>query len=237
MINSKRRAAVLFLTVIFVLPSCYRTSPANDARTAAEPEKNAATPAATSSPGTAASPSEAGDFSRSLSDYNAGNYEKAAAGFGEVVKSGPPNAEAHYYLGKSLGALKKDDGAAAALREAVKIKPDYAEANYELGNIYYRRREYETSLPFFERAAATNFKSTAMMMALGENYRALKRFDKSIVQYQKVIGFEPDNADAYYGLGLTYIGLDNKIGARQQLQKLTPLNKDLAGKLADRIGD
>ena len=73
-------------------------------------------------------------------------------------------------------------------------------------------------------------------MALGENQRVLKQFDKAAVQYGKVIGFEPNNAKAYYGLGMTYVGLNNKIAARQQLQKLQPLDKDLAKKLADQIG-
>jgi len=61
-------------------------------------------------------------------------------------------------------------------------------------------------------------------------------FDRAIVQYGKVIGFEPNNAEAYYGLGLTYIGLNNKIAAGQQVRKLEPLNKELAKKLADQIG-
>ena len=72
-------------------------------------------------------------------------------------------------------------------------------------------------------------------MALGENQRTLKQFDRAIVQYQKVIGFDPNNANAYYALGLNYIGLNNKIAARQQLQKLEPLNKSLADKLSKEI--
>ena len=72
-------------------------------------------------------------------------------------------------------------------------------------------------------------------MAWGENQRALKQFDRAIVQFQKVIGFDPNNANAYYALGLTYIGLNNGIAARQQLQKLEPLNKSLAEKLSKEI--
>ena len=103
-------------------------------------------------------------------------------------------------------------------------------------NIYYEQKNYDTSLPYLEQAVKTNFKSPEMLYALAENQRTLKQFDKAIVQYGKVIGFEPNNANAYYGLGMTYVGLNNKIAARQQVQKLQPLDKDLAKKLADQIG-
>ena len=72
-------------------------------------------------------------------------------------------------------------------------------------------------------------------MALGDNYRVLKKPEYAIVQYQKITGFEPQNATAYYNLGLTYIDLNNKIGARQQHQKLAPLDSNLAKKLLEAI--
>lgn len=130
---------------------------------------------------------------------------------------------------------KNYDKAESGLKEVLQSEPNHAKAHFYLGNIYYNRKEYETSLPHFEQAAKIDFKSTEVLMALGENQRALKKFDYAIVQYQKVIGFEPTNANAYYALGLTYIGLNNKIAARQQLQKLQPLNKGLADKLSKEI--
>jgi len=142
-----------------------------------------------------------GGYEQALSDYNAKNYDKAEAGFKEVLAADPKNADAHYYL----------------------------------GNILYNRKDYENSLPHFDQAAKIDYKSVDKLMALGENQRALKQFDRAIVQYQKVVGFDSNNANAYYGMGLTYIGLNNKIGARQQLQKLEPLNKQLADKLSKEI--
>jgi tetratricopeptide (TPR) repeat protein len=130
---------------------------------------------------------------------------------------------------------KNLDRAETGFKEILEAEPNNAEAHYYLGNIYYRRQQFETALPHFERAAKTDGKAVDKLMALGETQRALKQFDRAIVQYQKVIGFDPNNANAYYGLGLTYIGLNNKIGARQQLQKLEPLNKNLANNLQKEI--
>jgi len=130
---------------------------------------------------------------------------------------------------------KNFDKAETGFKEVLASDPKNADAHYYLGNIYYNRKDYETSLPHFEEAAKIDYKSVEKLMAWGENQRALKQFDRAIVQFQKVIGFEPNNANAYYALGLTYVGLNNSIGASQQLRKLEPLNKPLADKLSKEI--
>jgi tetratricopeptide (TPR) repeat protein len=165
------------------------------------------TPAQT--PERSASPSP----SASVSPVKSGNYEQALNDYNS----------------------KNFDRAETGFKEVIGSDPKHADAHYYLGTIYYNKKDYETSLPHFEEAAKIEFKSVEKLMALGENQRALKQFDRAIVQYQKVIGFAPANANAYYALGLTYIGLNNKIAARQQLQKLEPLNKALAEKLSKEI--
>ncbi len=130
---------------------------------------------------------------------------------------------------------KNFDQAEKGFKEVLDSEPKNADAHYYLGNIYYARKDLQTSLPHYEQAAKIDFKSVEKLMALGDNQRALKQFNTAIVQYQKVIGFAPENADAYYALGLTYIGLNNKIAARQQLQKLAALNKSLGDKLSKEI--
>jgi tetratricopeptide (TPR) repeat protein len=130
---------------------------------------------------------------------------------------------------------KNFDKAETGFKEVLTGEPNNADAHFYLGNIYYNRKDYETSLPHFEQAAKIDYKSVEKLMALGDNQRILKKYDVAIVQYFKVTGFEPNNANAYYGAGMTYIGLNNKIAARQQLQQLQPLNKDLAAKLSKEI--
>lgn len=204
---NKIKFFALSVSLSFISTACYNAPTTNTVRsssstTSSTPTTPVAEKSASPVPTAQNSPAKSGaNYEQALSDYNAKNFEKAEAGFKEVVAADPKNANAHYYL----------------------------------GNIIYNRKDYENSLPHFDQAAKIDYKSVEKLMALGENQRALKQFDRAIVQYQKVIGFEPDNANAYYGMGLTYIGLNNKIGARQQLQKLEPLNKLLAGKLSKEI--
>jgi tetratricopeptide (TPR) repeat protein len=199
------------------------------------PNVSTSSPSTTSNSASTSGSSPAGDYAKALEAYNLKKYDEAAKGFEVVAKNDPKNFDANFYLGKSYEGLKKDDDAIKAYKAAIAIKPAHGEANLNAGLIEHNRKNYPAAAPFLEQAVKTDFKSTKALMALGDNQRMMKMFDRAIVQYGKVIGFEPNNAEAYYGLGVTYIGLNNKIGARQQLQKLEPLNKELAKKLSDQI--
>lgn len=196
-------ASLLSFTVLLVVSGCYKAPTTNNSRTSTTTTTTTATatPAADKSATPKVENSSGGIYQQARSDYDAKNFDKAEAGFKEVLQTDPNHSDANFYL----------------------------------GNIYYNQKKYDASLPYFLQAAKYDGKSVEKLMALGETQRELKQFETAIVQFQKVIGFQPTNANAYYGLGLTYIGLNNKIGARQQLQKLEPLNKSLAEKLSKEI--
>ena len=176
-----------------------------------------------------------GDYDRGLDYLIAKNYEKAAAEFEAVIQTDAKNRQAYLHLGKSYKALDKTGEAVGAYKQAIELKPDDAEANYELGKILLDKKDFETSLPYIEKAAKIKYTSPEYLMALGDNYRELKRCDYAMVPYGKVPGFDAKNTGAYYGMGLCYIELKNRIAAGQQVRNLEKLDKDLAKKLADKI--
>ncbi len=179
--------------------------------------------------------SKKGDYDAALNYFNAKNYEKAAAEFEAVVKADAKNQPAQMHLGRSYRALNKTDAAIAAYRKAIELKPDDAEANYELGKIYLDKKDFQAALPYIEKAAKIKYTSTEYLIALGDNYRELKKCDYAMVPYGKVPGFDDKNTAAYYGMGLCYIELKNRIAAGQQVRNLEKLDKALAQKLADKI--
>ena len=227
------KTIVLSLVVLSAI-GCYKSPSSSSPQLPSN--SSSGNSAATSSDSTAdPSSSSAGNYAKALDAFNSKKYDEAAKGFEELAKNDPKNFDANFYLGKSYEGLKKDDEAIRAYKAALAIKPEHGEANLNAGLIEHNRKNYPAASPFLEQAVKTDFKSTKALMALGDNQRMMRMYDRAIVQYGRVIGFEPNNAEAYYGLGITYIGLNNKIGARQQLQKLEPLNKELAKKLSDQI--
>jgi tetratricopeptide (TPR) repeat protein len=132
---------------------------------------------------------------------------------------------------------KNLDKAEAGFKEVVAAEPKNADAHFYLGKIRAERRDHEGSVRHLREAVKLDPDSVEKLMALGDAYFELKKFDTAIVEYGKVPGFEPNNAQAYYKLGRTYVALGNEIAARQQLRKLEPLDKALGAKLAQEIGN
>lgn len=184
---------------------------------------------------TSPSPEDTGAFDSGLASYRAKDYESAVASLERAVKSDPANAEASYYLGKSYLELDRTAEAAPAFKQAIESKPDFAEAHYELGKIYFDQKDYQRSLPYLKNANKYNTKWPDALVLLGDNYRMLNQLNYAAVPYGKAIGFDENRADAYFGLGMTYVGIGNKVAARQQLRKLEPLNAKLAEQLRDSI--
>lgn len=176
-----------------------------------------------------------GDYAAALNYFNSKDYEKAVGEFESVINRDAKNQPAHFHLGRSYQALNKPDEAVGAYKKAIELKPDDAEANYALGKIYFDKKDYETSLPYIEKAAKIKYTSTDYLITLGDNYRELKRCNYAVVPYGKVMGFDDKNTAAYYGMGLCYIELKNRIAAGQQVRNLEKLDANLAKKLAAQI--
>lgn len=224
---------VIILSISALTGACYQKSSKNETKPARTVETTSTVAETNSAP--VAPTTKAGDYNAAKGFYDAKNYDKAAAEFEKVTEADSKNHQAHFYLGKSRQALNKTDEAAAAFQKAIDVKPEYAEANYELGSIYLGKKDYEKSLPYLEKAAKINYTNVEYLLALGDNYRELKRCRYAVVPYGKVSGFDDKNTRAYYGMGLCYIELENRIAAGQQVRNLEKLDKDLAKKLADQI--
>lgn len=222
----KKTNAFLLIAFLSIIGACYksgptdRTKPAQTTTTAASPvaEKSVETNSQTEKP--TASGSE---------------LEKTVAGLEETVKKDPKNQQAYYQLGTNYQTLKNEEKAVAAYRKAIEIKPDFAEANYALGTLYVKKKDYETALPFMQKAAKVKYTSAEYLVALGDNYRALNRCNYAMPPYGNSLGFDDKNPAAYYGMGLCYIELKNKLAAQSQLRPLEKLDKSLAKDLEQKI--
>jgi tetratricopeptide (TPR) repeat protein len=193
------------------------------------------TPAPSAASQTPEERTDSNAFRDGMKSFNAGEYESAARDLDIAAKSDPTNHEASYYLARSLVELGRTSEAEDAFKEAISRKPDYAEAHFELGKLYFGKKEYAKALPYLKDANRINNKWPDALVLLGDNYRMLGQLNYAPVPYGKALGFDGNRADAYFGLGMTYVGLRNKIAARQQLRKLEPLDGKLAEELRKSI--
>lgn len=225
----KKTNAFIVIFLLAATTSCYKSGSSDKSRTSQTP---AQTSAAVSP---IADKSDAPTKPTEKPVSNGGELEKTVTELEEAVKKDPKNQQAYFQLGVNYQALKNEEKAVGAYKKAVEVKPDYAEANYALGTIYVKKKNYETALPYMQKAAKVKYTSAEYLVALGDNYRALNRCNYAMPPYGNSLGFDDKNPAAYYGMGLCYIELKNKLAAASQLRPLEKLDKKLAKDLEEKI--
>ena len=134
-------------------------------------------------------------------------------------------------LGSSYYRLKRYAEAIDAYREAVRLKADYREAYVFLANALDYEGRYDDAV----WAARYDPQWATAQLYLGDAYRQMGRNIEAIVAYKEAIRLKPDNADAHYGLGLSYLALKDRDSAQQEQQALQKLNPEMAAKLLAQI--
>src|SRR5262249_18718689 len=119
----------------------------------------------------------------------------------EAIRLRPDYASAHYNLGLALRGKQDLDGAVVAFQEAIRLQPDFAYAHNNLGHTLMKKQDWDGAIACF---------------------RAARRFDPAIPNHTTIIGafrskgeegglladareqlrLNPDDADAYYELGI-----------------------------------
>lgn len=167
------------------------------------------------------------------SSTTSGNSELAR--LEEAAVKNPKDYDAHFQLGVKYQSSKMEEKAVGAYKKAVEIKPDSHEANYALGKIYLDKKDFQTSLPFLQKAAKIKDTSAEYLVALGDNYRELKKCDYAMPPYGNSINYNDKNPAAYYGMGLCYLELNNRLAADAQIRPLEKLDKNLAKQLEIKV--
>ena len=127
------------------------------------------------------------------------------------------------YLGgvdvtRQLGRLTDSGGAAARrqskldearreLEEAVKVYPGSSTAHLELGVTYEEAGQIDKSVQEYQSAVKADSKNLAAQVRLSQGYNAQKQYKSVAVAFETVLAENPDEAEAYAGLGVAYFHL------------------------------
>ena len=104
----------------------------------------------------------------------------------------------------------------------------YLEYN-RLGNPTMGRQSFKNALSINSN---TNQWLASSISTLGGYYRDKRMYRQSLSSYQEVIELEPNNADAYLGIGLTYWNMDEKdlaISSWKKSMRIKPENNESQG--------
>ncbi len=191
-------------------------------------------------------------YKQGLSYLRAGRYTEAVDALRQAVDRNPEDALAHTKLGLAYCALRQYKETVAVLKLAIKIKPEAvdAEAYYRLGEAYSALDKQSEALKAFKQAmyiaraqvlepdpTKYNGFPTApdLHYGLGLVYHKMGSYKEAIKEFKQAIDLKPEFAEAYYGLALGHIGLDDRKSAEKEEKILRRLNAALADKVAAAI--
>ncbi len=166
--------------------------------------------------------------------YEKGKYKEAMELLGKILKDDPDNIEAVLLMGDTYRKQEKLQNAMEEYKKVIKKDPDNQQAHLGLGHIYRKKGLIEDALREYKKApelSGSHNNSGAIYAGHGKIDEAIKEFHmaekidpsddrtcinlgsayyvkedwkKSTVYYLKAIEKNSKNAEAYYGLGMSY---------------------------------
>jgi tetratricopeptide (TPR) repeat protein len=145
--------------------------------------------------------------------YKARKYEEAIQHYKNALAKDPDLSTIYLNLGLSYMALyvpgsthPKDldyvEKAIAAFKEYQKQNPEDTKVNEYLINMYLNADRKEDAIKYFEEQLTRDNTNTAFMQKLAFLYAQSGKFDEALKWYEKRAAVEPNNAEAYYIIGV-----------------------------------
>jgi tetratricopeptide (TPR) repeat protein len=177
-----KRAAILILTTIWVLPVALRaqTSPAVDDQ-----------------------------FRQASAAMRSGNLEEAGKGFAAVTKAMPSFAEAYLNLGLVREEQGRHEEAITSLQKALGLKARLHGANLFLGLAHFHLNQLEPAAVAIQKEVAAFPKDPQAWMWLGIVHLAQEKPEQAAEALDKAAAIAPDNIDILYHRGRAHLLVSN----------------------------
>lgn len=137
-------------------------------------------------------------YARGVTHERTQNWPDAEADFRKALSLSPDEPLVLNYLGYSLVERHENlDEALQMIRTAVAARPDNGFITDSLGWVLFRLGDYDTAVPYMERAAELTPSDPVINDHLGDVYWAVGRLREARFQWRRALSFDPtpDEAD------------------------------------------
>ncbi len=164
---------------------------------------------------------------RAMRDAAASRGKEATTEFEALIAAHPSFPEFHYLYGLVL--LQTDaDKAVAAFQQELAVSPQHAQALISIASEYLKRNEFQTALPFAEKALAYHPDYFATHAMLG---RVLVEGNldvpKGILELEKAVDMAPLNPQSRLALAAAYSKAGRKKDAATQRAEFLRLRTEI----------
>ena len=146
-------------------------------------------------------------YNTGLAAMNAKMYPKAIQYFTDCTKYGYNGGSSYAQIISAYQQLAtKDDTlkAVSIMKEAFQKYPNDQSINVQLINYYIMSGQPNEAIGYLDRAIEKEKDNSSFYLAKGVALDKLGRQDEAIEVYKKATEIKPENADAYYNVGVIY---------------------------------
>ena len=146
-------------------------------------------------------------YNTGLAAMNAKIYPKAIQYFTECTKYGYNGGSSYAQIisaYQQLGTKEDTIKAVGIMKEAFQKYPNDQSINVQLINYYIMSGQPNEAIGYLDRAIEKEKDNSSFYLAKGVALDRLGRQDEAIEVYKKATEIKPENADAYYNIGVIY---------------------------------
>jgi tetratricopeptide (TPR) repeat protein len=145
----------------------------------------------------------------------------------EKIEKNPKDAELRFLRAKYLNESNRLDEAIIDMREAILIDSTQSRYYHLLSDLFMDINNSSKALMTMRKAGQLFADSVITQLKLSETLLILKEYQEAIVVLNRVIGKNPQNAEAYFMLGLVFRETGEESKAINSLQTATEMDAKL----------
>ncbi|MDQ6756382.1 MAG: tetratricopeptide repeat protein, partial [Bacteroidota bacterium] len=159
-------------------------------------------------------------FKKGTDEQTARRFLLSSKYFDKAIKFDPKYVDAYVENGRVNLEMRKVDAAQSNFLKANEIQPDNQVTIKELATLYFNNRQFQKAMELAQKCK--NCIESERIIAMG-SYN-LEDYAKAIVGLQKFLAKNPNDAEATYTLGRSYLEIEDFKNAIQQYQKALKLD-------------
>lgn len=154
-----------------------------------------------------------------------GDFAGAISAFQQLIRNGADTPELRDNLGIAYFQVRDFTDALHQFRVALAADPNSEPANLFSGLSLLKLQRPKEALPYLEKARRAQPEVAVPVLAAAQAEIALNQVDRARTYYDRATRLDPENAEAWYGLGIA-----DRVLAEQSLKNS---RSDLSSKLMD----
>ena len=172
---------------------------------------------------------ERAGYYKGLIQLRQGNYPSAIRFFDRHLTSFPDDVKAMQKRALCIMEMKHYEEALSAYAQVLKITPYDPKVLYNTGLCAYFAEHRVLADSLFMQAHMAAPLDPLILLARGLNLHRMGQYEQSALVFKKLTTLEPDNAKAWYNLGVNYYFLDRNKEACEVWQRAMDLKSLPAG--------